>query len=540
MDLSQLEIKGIRDPWKEGIAKGWHVIDGTTVTDEMTLEADVVIVGTGAGGGVSAEILSQAGLKVVMVELGRLKSSDQFDMHEGDAYRDLYMDGAARATKDGVIGIFQGRAVGGTTVVNWTSSFRTPPQTLQYWSDRFGVAGLSEAEMAPWFEQMEKRLNISKWALPPNANNDMIKRGCEKLGWAWDIIPRNVSGCWNLGYCGMGCPTNAKQSMLVTTIPSAMEAGAILIHSCHAEMIMHQDGKASGVTCYALDAQRQKTHRITIQADTVVASGGSINTPAFLLRSELPDPHQRIGKRTMLHCTTFSVGDYAEPIAGYYGAPQSLYSDEFAWKSGVDGAVGFKIEMMPTHPGIMSGLLAGFGKQARAEMERTPHYAASIGILRDGFHEQSEGGTVGLDDNGDPTIDYPINNYILDGVRRSHLAQVEMLFAAGADRARAGHSDARFTRSWKEAKAQIDGLKYLPGFPVIGCAHVMGGCAMGNNEHEAVTDHDGKLLHMDNVYIMDGSVFPTSIGANPQLSIYGVSARNATLLAQRLRSAVGA
>ncbi len=124
-DLSSLPIKGIKDPWKTGI-NGWDVIDGRTITDNRTLEADVVIVGTGAGGGVSAEILSQRGLKVILVEAGKLKSSDDFKLNEGQAYRDLYQEGALRATKDAGMTILQGRTVGGTTVVNWTSCFRTP------------------------------------------------------------------------------------------------------------------------------------------------------------------------------------------------------------------------------------------------------------------------------------------------------------------------------------------------------------------------------------------------------------------------------
>src|SRR5690606_39911754 len=112
----------------------------------------------------------------------------------------------------GSIAILQGRAVGGTTVVNWTSSFRTPEQTLDVWKNRSGVSGMQRNELDPWFEKMEQCLNISKWAMPPNANNDVLKKGCEKLGWSWAIIPRKVDGCWNLGYCGIGCPTNSKQS----------------------------------------------------------------------------------------------------------------------------------------------------------------------------------------------------------------------------------------------------------------------------------------------------------------------------------------
>jgi choline dehydrogenase-like flavoprotein len=159
----------IDDIYTAGIASGWQVTDASTLTQNTTLEADVVIVGTGAGGGTAAEILTQAGLKVLMIEEGALKTSAHFkDMDESRAYRELYQEAAGRATSDGAIAILQGRSVGGTTVVNWTASFRTPDETLKHWATVHGVKGHSPEEMKPWFEKMEQRLNIAPWAMPPN------------------------------------------------------------------------------------------------------------------------------------------------------------------------------------------------------------------------------------------------------------------------------------------------------------------------------------------------------------------------------------
>lgn len=535
MDLSRLEIRNIDDPWKNPAKKGWSVIDAALLDTDTTLEADVAIVGTGAGGGVSAEILSAAGLKVVLIEAARLKSSDAFNLEEGEAYRDLYQDAAARTTKDGAIAILQGRAVGGTTVVNWTSSFRTPAQTLSFWKRQFGVEGMERAELDPWFERMEKRLKVSKWAMPPNANNEVLKRGCENLGWSWGLIPRNVEGCWNLGFCGMGCPTNAKQSMLVTTLPAAMDQGATLVQAAHALRLEHDGKQVSAVVCQALDANKLPTGvTLRVKAKTVVAAGGGINTPGLLLRSKVPDPHQRIGKRTFLHTTTFAFGDYEQPLAGYYGAPQSVYSDEFVWSNGVDGDMGYKLEVMPMHPGLISSLVGGFGVHAREEIGRLPHLSSMLAMLRDGFHVESEGGAVELDEFGAPVLDYPITDYVLDGARRSHLSMVELHFAAGAKRVRAGHGQTSFAATWPEARQQIEHATYAPGYVGLGSAHVMGGCALGTDERLCVTDSDGRFRQLDNLYVFDGSVFPTSLGVNPQLTIYGITARNASLLADRL------
>ncbi|EKF73188.1 GMC oxidoreductase family protein [Alcanivorax hongdengensis A-11-3] len=534
-DLSTLQIKGIKDPWKAGIAGGWNVIDGRTLTSDQTLEADVIIIGSGAGGGVSAEILSQRGLRVILVEAGKLKSSDAFNMDEGDAYRDLYQEGAMRANKDASMTILQGRTVGGTTVVNWTSSFRTPRETLQHWHDRYGVKGLDRETLDPWFERMEKRLNISKWAMPPNANNDVLRKGCEAMGWRWAVIPRNVSGCWNIGYCGMGCPTNAKQSMLVTTIPAAMTAGAVLVHSAQADHLLIEGDKVTGVAVHPLDDNKQRTGAtLTLKAGTVIAAGGGIQTPALLLRSKAPDPNGRVGKRTFLHPTTFSYGRFDQEMAPYYGAPQSMYSDEFTFKHGVEGPAGYKLEMMPLHPGLASALLGGYGADAREEIAQLPNLTGAIALLRDGFHEDSVGGTVELRDNGEPLLDYPVNDYLLDGAKRAHLTMAEMQFAAGAKAVRPGHSHAGYYNRWQEARAAIEGFDYAPVITGMGSAHVMGGCAMGDDDQHCVVNADGSYKYLDNLYVIDGSVLPTSLGVNPQLTLYSLSAKNATALADKL------
>src|SRR5947209_9688026 len=158
----------ILDPIRSGIAGGWHVIDATTLTEPVAIEADAVVVGTGAGGGVTAEVLAEAGFNVVLVEEGPLQSSSDFRMQEADAYPQLYQESASRKTKDKAINILQGRCVGGGTTVNWTSSFRTPVATLEHWATAFGLAGFGADDLAPWFDRMERRLGIAPWPVAPN------------------------------------------------------------------------------------------------------------------------------------------------------------------------------------------------------------------------------------------------------------------------------------------------------------------------------------------------------------------------------------
>jgi choline dehydrogenase-like flavoprotein len=523
-DLSKLTLGSSTDPYNKAAERHWDIIDASQISSALDLEADVVIVGTGAGGGTAAETLSKAGLSVILLEEGPLKTSSQFDMQERAAYRDLYQEGTGRGTKDGGMVILQGRSVGGSTTVNWTTSFRTPPQTLKFWAEHMGVSGCSVEEMAPYFDHMEQRLNISEWSQPPNENNAMLQRASEKLGYSWATIHRNVRGCLNLGYCGLGCPVDAKQSMLVTTIPGALDHKAKLIHRARVVRVLREGDVVKGVEAEALTPNVRGTtgQKITVRAVRTILAGGAINTPAILLRSKVPDPYGRIGKRTFLHPTTLSMAIYEQSIDPYYGAPQSIYSDHFQWQNVHTGPVGFKLEVPPLQPAFAAGFYSAAGEQLTQSMDQLGQTQCMIALLRDGFHEESQGGTVELNDDGYPILDYPINDYLLDGVRRAWNVMVEMQFETGAKSARPAHKQAKHYMSWSEAKAAIAELKVAAHKATIGSAHVMGGCAMGDDPERSVTDGDGKLHHLDNLYVMDGSLFPTSIGSNPQLSIYGL------------------
>ena len=392
----------VPDPIAAGLKSGWKVTDASTLTSNRDFDVDVVIVGTGAGGGVTAETLTLAGLKVLMIEEGALKSSRDFKMREADAYPQLYQESAARKTKDKAINILQGRSVGGSTTVNWTSSFRTPDNTLEYWQKHFGLKDYTADSLGPWFLMMEQRLNVSTWMTPPNENNDILRRGAAQLGIPAAAIMRNVRGCWNLGYCGMGCPTNAKQSMLVTTIPSALSKGAILITHARAERLIFKGDKVSALECVALtpDGQAPTGKIITVRAKHFVLAGGSINSPGLLLRSKAPNPSGMLGKRTFLHPTVISAALFTQKVESYTGAPQTIYSDHFLGIHPIDGPIGYKLESPPLHPLLLATTMNGFGAEHASLMQQFPHIQSVLALLRDGFHEQSVGGSVELRSDG--------------------------------------------------------------------------------------------------------------------------------------------
>lgn len=523
------------DPIAAGLARGWRVHGGPHGPCPATLVCDVAIVGSGAGAGVAAELLTAAGLQVVIVEEGPLKSSRDFRQLESEAYATLYQESNARKTADKAISILQGRCVGGSTTVNWTSSFRTPSDTLAHWAERYEIPGLLEADLTPWFLQVERRLNITPWLVPPNANNDKLRVGAKRLGLAAPAILRNVRACWNLGSCGLGCPTNAKQSMLVTTIPTALDRGATLLVQTQVRALEWQSGRVQALLCQPVAVNgHAEGAPVRVVAQQVIAAGGAINTPALLLRSRLPDPHRRLGSRTFLHPVVATTARFAERIEAWAGAPQTIYTDHFLETQALDGPIGYKIEAPPMYPLISTIAMPGLGAEMAESLKLFPHTQGLLALLRDGFHEQSPGGQVRLRSDGSPVLDYPLTPYLWDGARRALLSMAEIQFAAGAQAVAALHEKASYTRSWAEARAQIQALPMEPLQTRLLSAHVMGGCGMGGRPELGVVGPDGRHWHLDNLWVMDGSLFPTSIGANPQLSIYGIVAKLASALAMQL------
>jgi hypothetical protein len=403
------------DPVRERLSQ-WKVFGAEHAPLPAQATVDVAIIGSGAGGGITAELLAQAGLSVLVIEEGPLRSSRDFKQRESEAYPELYQEAAARKTADKAINILQGRCVGGSTTVNWTSSFRTPAGTLAFWQRQHGLQGFDVDAMAPWFERAEQRLSISDWSADPNPNNGVLARGMAALGLPAGRIRRNVKGCWNLGSCGMGCPTNAKQSMLVTTIPAALDAGARLYVQTRVQELVHDGRRVQRLICQPVglagDAQGQPCE---VRARHVVLAGGAINSPALMLRSALPDPYGHLGRRTFLHPVVLSAARFDERIEGWDGAPQTVYSDHFLDTQAIDGPLGFKLEVPPMHPLIMSSTMAGFGQALQGDLAQFPHSQVLLALLRDGFHPDSPGGRVRLRSDGSPELDYPITAALQDG-----------------------------------------------------------------------------------------------------------------------------
>jgi choline dehydrogenase-like flavoprotein len=501
-----------------------QLLTGKDLGADVDVTCDVCIVGSGAGGAVLAAGLAQRGLKVVMLEEGGHHTKSEFDLQEGNAYPMLYQERGGRATADLAITVLQGRSVGGSTTVNWTTCFRTPDRILDHWRREFGVEGLDAATLAPHFEAVESRLGIHEWPLElMNANNRALWDGCGKLGWSRQLLRRNVAGCVNSGYCGMGCPVDGKQAMHVTYVPDAVNAGLILYADTRADRLEVEGDRVKVVHASVLDraTDRPSGIQVRVRPKVAVSSGGAINGPALLLRSGL-DRNGRVGKRTFLHPVVATMGIYEQEVRAFYGAPQSAASHQFVDRG--PGKLGFFLEVPPVHPMLAATATTVFGARMHEFMSQLAHVGSAIALSVDGLLPGDEGGTVSLREDGSPRLDYPIREALQESFRASHDALARVQLASGARRVYSLHVDP------VELTGEAD-LQRLAAAPYgalqhkIFTAHQMGGCAMGADRDHSVVDATLRHHHVPNLFVVDGSVFPTSLGVNPSESIYGLAHR---------------
>ncbi len=513
------------------------VTEAQTLTDDVEVGCDVCIVGSGPGGAVTAAVLAEAGLRVVVVEEGGYFTKARFRQREDEAYPYLYQDGAQRTTKDLAITVMQGKAVGGGSVVNWTTCFCTPSEVLDLWKLKHEVGGVDGQNLDAHFGWAEKRLSVTKTPIElVNANNRTIYDGCQTLRHDVDTTSRNVLGCAQTGNCGHGCPIDAKQSMLVTCIPDAIKAGASVVSRCRVDHVQFEGRRAVAVVGRAIDAfgLSDTGVTITIKPRVVVVSAGAINSPALLLRSKAPDPHNRLGRRTFLHPVILSVAIFDRPIEGWRGAPQSVASHHHAHR---DDEVGWFLEAGPIHPMLSATDFPSFGSDHRDGMQHLKNVAGHLAITIDGHHDDVVGGTVSVNGDGQPVLDYPIVERQWRGMRDAQKSMAQVAFAAGAREVWTCHDPPLKMRTLDDI-TKVDAMPWAPCKVCVFSAHQMGGCGMSDNPKLGVVrSDDGRHHQVDNLHVIDGSLFPTSTGVNPQLSIYGLSHLLASRLAGLLKTA---
>jgi choline dehydrogenase-like flavoprotein len=492
--------------------------------EEAAYEADAVIVGSGAGGGVIAAALAKAGQKVIVLEMGGLFDESDFNQYELWAYQNLYWRGGPNPTADMNVALYAGSSFGGGTTINWTNCLRTKPWVREQWAREHGLEGLDTAEFDRHLDAVWERLAVTDRCSHLNGTQESMRRGTEALGWSFKTVMRNVDESRytpeTAGYIGFGDQTGAKQSTAKTYLADAVELGAEAILRCFAERVLVEGGRAAGVEGVYTDAESGRSARVTVRAPRVVVACGALESPALLLRSGIGGP--AVGQHLRLHPCTATIGSYAEDQRAWWGAPHAGLVDEFA---SVEDGHGFLIEATQYAPGTAASAtpFAG-GEDHKRLMERLRYGATFIGLVRD-----HGGGRVTIDDDGQAVPWYSLDDPLdVANTHRALAAQVRLHVAAGAHevgalaagmpRWRLGDDVDRFVARLERVPLRAGGFKLF-------AAHQMGTCRMGADPGTSVAGPWGELHDTPGVWIGDASAFPTASGTNPMITIMALAHR---------------
>ncbi|MBI2893862.1 MAG: GMC family oxidoreductase N-terminal domain-containing protein [Deltaproteobacteria bacterium] len=495
-----------------------NILSGSELGSDEEIEADAVVVGSGAGGAVTARELAAKGHAVVVLEEGELFGRQDFDGRALPSIKKFYrLDSTAMTIGNTPVMLPMGITVGGSTTINTGTCFRTPDWILARWARDFGLGDMRPDRLAPYFERVESVLQVT----PSNAKYlggvaRVIARGSDALGYSHFPVPRNAPDCDGAGVCDFGCPTGAKRSMNVSYLPLALGAGAQLYKGVRAERVLLDHGSAVGIRARSLSTGKH----LTVRARAVVLAGGAVPTPAFLLRQNLANSSGQVGRNLSIHPATMVAALFGEEIRGFTAIPQGYGVDQFHREG---------ILLLGSSAPLDAGAATfpQVGKTFMDLMEAFDRIAMFGAMIEDGPN-----GRVFLA-NRRPFVSYWLGRRELGMLQRAVGILGDIYFAAGAkelyphvkgfEEIRTRAELGRFKNARLKARDFI-----LTGF------HPLGSCRMGTDPRRSVVDQDNECHDVPGLFITDGSAVPSSLAVNPQVTIMTLATRAAERIGRKL------
>jgi choline dehydrogenase-like flavoprotein len=481
---------------------------------EGVIKTEVCVVGTGAGGAVAGTELARAGKQVLFLEAGPGIGTRELSKHRDLTWSTQQMfasAGVQYSVGDPPLLIPSGMTVGGSTVLNSAICFRPPDERLEEWA-AVGGAHLSPEAMAPIVDEIWQRIGVHRTHLGiGRRHNQVFADGVKALGWEGEWMDRNAPACSGCGLCHFGCPSGGKASVDKSILPEAMQRRAEILTRARVDGVIIEGGRARGVEVSVLGEDREEVGRLKVEADLVIVSGSALRSPVVLANSGVDNPHN--GRHLSLHPAAPAVGEFEEPVVLWDGVPQGY------WCHHPDDP-GVTIETATAGPAEIFALFGRPGLEGAHEMLRFKHLAMSGGMIRDVGE-----GTVTPSDGGRPSISYDIQPADLARLKAGIAGAARIYFAAGAKRVAPLVQPVRFFDSLDATLAHIETAKKPADLALIYASHPHGTCRIGPKEgpKAGVVDGDGKVHGVEGLYVMDGSILPTTVGKNPQVSIMSVS-----------------
>ena len=483
---------------------------------------DVVIIGSGAGGGtVAAELapLVAAGRSVLVLEQGARLKQNEFTGQEIDMADALYEDGGGFLTAQGTMTLAFGRTYGGSTAVYTGTSLTVPERVIENW----GVPGLDWGDVVRRSEKYGEQNNVH--LLEPeklNENNRLFVEGCERAGLRAQQFPINVKGCQGSSLCNLGCPNLAKQGTDRVQLPAAERAGVQVV--ARAEVLRIGNRRLTVRVTEPEPGEKGQPSEwapgeYILKAAIVIVAGGSIGSSALLLRSQLAAQLPQLGLGFTCHPAHILVGEHPHQITNFVGHPKSFFMDRALEE-------GYVLETCMYFPFVTAKNLTGFGPDHSRLMSAFPRLQMILVLAID---KAVPGNRITVDAAGKAVVHYKYTPEVVRSLVAATRTSAKVFFAAGARRVHA--PSARPPLLDAEDAGCVDELiqerHFLPGRISVSAAHLMGGCGMGSSRENSVTDSWGRVHGIPWLRVADSSLFPDSLEINPYLTVMALADRAA-------------
>ncbi|MCP4917278.1 MAG: GMC family oxidoreductase [Proteobacteria bacterium] len=508
----------VREPEPAWMA---NVLAPEELEEEQTFEADVVVVGTGAGGGPMAALLAERGLAVAVIEEGRYHDRSAFSGAPEDRIRTLWRDGGMTVSVGNApLVIPTGRMVGGTTAINSGTCFPTPDHILAEWRNLHGLPDDFRPDtFGAHLESVSRELQVEpadrRWV---GGIADIVARGADELGVEHGPLSRNAPGCDGQGVCPAGCPTDAKRSTNVSYIPRALRAGATVFTGLPVTRLLRRGERVVAVEAQGQD-ENGAPRTLRVRARAVVVCAGTFQSPLLLRDNGIDLP--QLGRNLSVH-----------PAVGVQALSESI---EAPWRAipqgyGVHGLVDPRVrfEGIYVPPQLNAAAVPLVGPQLTRWMDAQAHLGQFGFMVRDG-----NVGTVRRGPGGRPLIRYDLTPDVVELMRQGVATLAEMLLRGGATEVLVGAGPIGTVTRVEEARSVATTPLRASDFRAM-AFHPLATCRMGPDARRGVVDSDHRVFGTRNLYVVDGSTVPTSLGVNPQVTIMAMAERAAIRLAQRL------
>lgn len=494
------------------------VISARDRIEDLVLDADTVVVGSGAGGAVVATELATAGEDVVVLEeganvpgelLGKMRASESLR----HVWRDAGMTIAVGVGDTPAINVTMGKCIGGSSVVTGGVCFRIPENVLDVWSKEHDLPDYSPKAMERYYEHVERAIHVEEVPVRLRSRGvALFEQGATARGVQMKPMRRNTAGCNGCGRCNFGCPHGAKMSVDISYLPRAIAAGARVYSHVRVDRVDIDRGRAVGVSGRLLDRPLGKPGaRLRVRAKRVVVAAGAWHTPLVLRRSGVGRRSGAVGRNLTLHPGFRVFAEFDTPVRGWKGALQSMFSDAYEEE-------GITLTALFVPVGVLGATMPGIGAEHAEHASRIDHLAMFGGIIHD-----AGGGRIWSTPGREPFVTYRMSRRDRALVPRIVRILAETFFAAGARKVYLpvmGHPPVD-----ADGLTRID-LERVPARRIEASSqHPLGTARMGSDRSKSVVDPDGRAWDVENLYVADGSILPTSLGVNPQLSIMTVATR---------------